>query len=287
MKRGIAVAASSKKAYGHFILGLLVLAGSHCTGQKNRATGAYDFNHPDVIINLPKNVSQISGIAYSNDNSVYAVDDDHGNIYKIPLTPKPAVESWNFGKPDDYEDLVLQDNIFYILSSKGAITRFPASFPVKDVQTFALPLKGKNEFEILYSDPSSQSLLMVCKDCKEDQKDETSAFRFILDKHTFENEPAYMLQKSAIEKKAGHAISRFKPSAAAVHPVTGEVYIVSSINKIIVVLDESKKVAAVYPLPAKLFKQPEGIAFSPAGDMIISNEFAHQGSATLLLFRKK
>jgi hypothetical protein len=34
-----------------------------------------------------------------------------------------------------------------------------------------------------------------------------------------------------------------------------------------------------------LFKQPEGITFTPKGDMIISNEAADRGVAEILLFK--
>ena len=41
----------------------------------------------------------------------------------------------------------------------------------------------------------------------------------------------------------------------------------------------------VYPLNAQLFKQPEGIAFTPSGDMLISNEAAGKGAANILYYK--
>lgn len=274
-------------SYYRLLLLLCVIVFSHCEAQKKNDTNQsrYDLSHPQQVIDLPKQLSDISGIAYQN-GVVYAIDDDHGYIYKVPLTAKPDIEKWEFAQPQDYEDIVLLNNRFYILSSKGKVVYFPFAFPVKDVKESELDIKGKNEFEILYPDPATNRLIMLCKECKED-KDQNTAWAFNTSNYTFEKQPAYILKRKDIEKVLGDNISRFKPSAAAVHPLTGEVYIISSINKLIVVLDKKHQVTAVYPLNEKLFKQPEGMAFTPTGDLIISNEYAHSGTANLLLFKKK
>jgi hypothetical protein len=62
-------------------------------------------------------------------------------------------------------------------------------------------------------------------------------------------------------------------------------YIVSSINKLLVVTDTNGNLKQAYPLEAELFKQPEGIAFTASGDMLISNEAAGNGSANILIYK--
>jgi hypothetical protein len=80
---------------------------------------------------------------------------------------------------------------------------------------------------------------------------------------------------------------KFKPSAAAIHPLTKELYIVSSVNKALVIADRNGKVRKVYRLDPGIFKQPEGITFSPAGDLFISNEAADVGAANILIYKTK
>jgi hypothetical protein len=58
----------------------------------------------------------------------------------------------------------------------------------------------------------------------------------------------------------------------------------SSVNNLIVIMDQNWNVKAEYKLDPSLFRQPEGIAFSNNGDMYISNEAAG-GTANVLLFR--
>ena len=78
-----------------------------------------------------------------------------------------------------------------------------------------------------------------------------------------------------------------KASAVAVNPITNELYIISSVNKVLLITDKSGKLKKLYTLNPKIYKQPEGIAFTPAGDLIISNEVFLENHATLLILKNK
>ena len=91
---------------------------------------------------------------------------------------------------------------------------------------------------------------------------------------------APVAEKLAINK-------HLKASAAAINPVNKDLYVVSSILKLIVIFDAKGDFKEVYKLDPVLYKQPEGIAFTPDGDLIISNESADEGPATLLLMKNK
>ena len=77
---------------------------------------------------------------------------------------------------------------------------------------------------------------------------------------------------------------KFKPSAACINPKDSLLYIISAINKLIVTTDVNGKFKGVYQIDASIFKQPEGITFTPAGGMIVSNEAADVGVANILYF---
>jgi uncharacterized protein YjiK len=66
--------------------------------------------------------------------------------------------------------------------------------------------------------------------------------------------------------------SAFRPSALTKDPLTGDWYILSAVNKLLVVADKSWKVKGAYPLNTHTFNQPEGIAFDNDGNLYISNE---------------
>jgi len=55
----------------------------------------------------------------------------------------------------------------------------------------------------------------------------------------------------------------------------------------LIVTDRSGKFKEVFELDPGIYKQAEGIAFTPAGDMIISNESHKTGLANILILKNK
>ena len=53
------------------------------------------------------------------------------------------------------------------------------------------------------------------------------------------------------------------------------------------VTDRNGNVKNTYQLDPVTFNQPEGITFTPWGDLIISNEKGEQENATILIFKPK
>jgi hypothetical protein len=78
---------------------------------------------------------------------------------------------------------------------------------------------------------------------------------------------------------------KFKPSAAAIHPLSGQLFIISSVNKVLVVADKNGIPEKVYKISPVLYKQPEGLTFSPEGHLLISNESANTGAADIMIFK--
>ena len=260
-----------------------------CTSGKQNypAPPEYDLNHP-VKITMPAELNEISGIFYyPKDTSIFAESDASGALYKIFPDKKTVVQKWKFGKNDDYEDLQLVDSTFYILSSKGNIVslRFFSADSI-DVKTFEFPVKGKNEFESLYYDKTTGLLMILCKDCEADKKGSLSEWSFNPVTQVY-NPGLFTMDVTRIEEQVGKKKIRFKPSAAALNPLTNELFIICSIEKVLVVADNNGVVKNIYPLDPGIYKQPEGMAFTPSGDLLISNEFANEGSANILLIKNK
>jgi uncharacterized protein YjiK len=252
---------------------------------KGKSPKGYDINNPQVI-KLPTELDEISGLAfYPKDTAVFAIVDEIGYLYKIFLQRPKQIEKWRFAGPDDYEDLALIDSNFYVLVSKGQIAAFRfISTDTLAFEKYPLAAIGKgNEFETLYYDADLQKLVMICKDCEVDNKSSLTGFTFNPLDQKYDHTP-FTIDVDRIAAMAGEDKMKFKPSAAAINPISGEVFIVSSVNKLLVIADREGKAREVYHLDEGLFKQPEGIAFEPDGTMIISNEAAGQGVANLLIF---
>jgi uncharacterized protein YjiK len=102
-------------------------------------------------------------------------------------------------------------------------------------------------------------------------------------KHILRVTDHFFVEVSPARLKSIHKKVKFHLSCIARHPLTKEWYIVSSVNKVLLVLDNDWKVKEMYDLDPILFKQPEGLAFDPKGNMYISNEGA-EGNANILYF---
>lgn len=258
----------------------------HANGAKSdqyKGSARYDIATPKIL-NLPVELDEISGLAYyAKDTSVFAIIDEDGVLYKIPIMNIDKTRKWVFDKSRDFEDLVLIDSTFYIMVSNGDIVKlhFEGDHIITDKSDFGTG-KKKNEFEAMYVDRGK--LIIICKDCSDDKKSITS-FHYDMVNKTYEDAGA--LDLTQLNGKTEKKLKDIKPSAAAINPVTDELYILSSVSKQLLVVNRENKITEVYDLNPKIYKQPEGIAFTPQGDLIISNEVFLEGTATLLILKNK
>jgi len=63
-------------------------------------------------------------------------------------------------------------------------------------------------------------------------------------------------------------------------------YIMCSVNRLLIVADRNWTWKKVYALNKEWFKQPEGMSFAPNGDLYVSNE-ARSGTPNILRIRWK
>lgn len=271
---------------------LISLAG--CSSLEHKitlASGEYDLNNPSKLV-LGDALSEISGINfYAKDSSVFAISDETGFLYKIYMKKGFLIKEWTFDKKRDYEDLVLFDNAFYVLESNGNIEKLtfaPNGDTVYNRRTiFPGNNKLKREFESLYYDEEYKGFVMICKDCEDDNSESTTAWLYdpVADSYT---PSIFKIALGPVAEKLGLEKIKFRPSAATVNPITKDIWIISSTNAVIVVIDHKGNMKDVYTLNTSIFNKPEGITFTPWGDLLVSNEAGDKyGSATLLIFKPK
>lgn len=273
-----------------WLISLIAVFGS-CSMQKGKKkfpdTPEYTLSDPKII-RLPAELDEISGIVYyPRDTSVFAIIDEDGLLYKIPLKNPKSIRKWTFDKARDFEDLVLIDSTFYVLVSKGDIItlKFQGDSISAEKSDFSDVGKSTMEFESLLK-LNDSTLLMICKECVQDDKETVSSYTY----HLSDSGNVYkdyirfnVNQLNARQNLKG----KLKMSAATIHPITGDIYMISSIQNVLYITDSDGNYKASYELNPIIYKQPEGITFTPEGNMIISNEFAGEGFGELLLFKYK
>ena len=255
--------------------------------EKFENTETYNFANPKII-NLPQSLDEISGIAYyPKDTSIFAIIDEDGLLFKVSLNRPDQVKEWRFDKQRDFEDIVYRDSVFYVMVSNGDIDKITFVNDKIAVAKVDFPNASKkvNEFESLYFSADNNKLIMLCKQCEDDKKTTLSSYYFSDSAHQFVKYQS--METEPLFQKLGSKKEKIKPSAAAVNPLTKELYVLCSVNKLIFIQDAQGKIKDVIKLNPKIYKQPEGMTITPNGDLIISNEVNLEGYATLLLLKNK
>lgn len=268
---------------------LIVCAITLSTGCGDRAYGSpegYDLKKSRKV-QLGKVLNEISGIFYKPDSStLLCISDSEKKIVGINLrTQKLRDMTGDFAKQADFEDLVLIRDTVYVLVSNGTIMAVPLG--AKDSSgTRTYPFwstEKKNDFETLYYDPEINGLVMICKSCAVDKDQTRSAYFFDLKTRSFDSTAFYQLNDEDVKMALKNDDANFKPSAAAIHPISKRLYILASAGNLLVIADTRGHIVEAYNLNPDQHPQAEGIAFAPNGDMYISNEGKY-GVATLHLF---
>lgn len=236
-----------------------------------------------------ESLQEISGIVYYKDEEHFmSVNDEQGKVFQVGLRTKSPYPFWKFGKSGDYEEILNTGKEWIVLKSNGSLHIVNALFTDTTSSTiYHFPKgDGSKEFEAAYFDPSRNSTIIICKNCADDKGTKaTSAYAFSMDSLQFSPVPVFSYKYADITLLAKSPSKHFRPSAAAVHPIENKVYIVASINRLLVIADLSGKVLETHKLSSRDFNQPEGITFAPNGDMYISNEGDEEHTADILKYK--
>jgi len=164
--------------------------------------------------------------------------------------------------------------------------KFEGDSIIRKIDKFENADKNTNEFESLYYDDNLKQLVLLCKNCEDDKKKEVTAWGYMPDSQKYTT-GIFAIDVKPIDKKFGEEKIHLKPSATAIDPMTNELYILASVNKLLVITDRNGNVKQIHQLDPSIFNQPEGIAFTPKGDLLISNERGEKSNATILIYKYK
>lgn len=234
----------------------------------------YLFEKPDVSFALPDELMEISGLTVLPNGHLGAVQDEDGILYALNRETGAIEGRYSFGDSGDYEGVeAVGDRVFVLLSNGNLIELTDWSQGTPKTETYKTDLKGKNDTEGLAYDADRERLLIACKEepGNDLKKDKKAVYAFVLSNYELDPEPVYVIDLDELEKQFDGK-GNFKPSSLAVHPSTGDLYVLSSVAKALAVLDGDGSLRHVWPLQESLFEQPEGLAFLPDGTLFISSE---------------
>src|SRR5690606_18702317 len=235
---------------------------------------------------LPDELSEISGISWIGEDRIACVQDEDGIIFIYNLKTSKVENTINFGSGGDYEGITVIGYNAYVLRSDGVVFEISnfesAGREVTKHETDLFQIKGMN-LEGLAADPENNRLLLAVKQIK-GVTDSKEIFAFDLDRKNTGKEPIFRVELAdpIFKGVQGKLKSKFSPGEIAIHPQTREIYILDGTNPKILIADKNGTLKDLLILQSRDFVNPEGLTFSPRGEMYISNEADSGGAANIL-----
>jgi uncharacterized protein YjiK len=269
----------------------------------NYAQSTYNIKFPDAKLILPDTLHEISGLTEVDANKLACIQDENGIIFIYDIRSKKTVAQIPFAEDGDYEGIARVNETLYVLRSDGVlfqIKNFMSSD--KTIKSYQTGVPASNNEGLCY-DPQNNRLLIAAKgkagkgpkyknrreiysfDLKTMKLDKGVAICFDV-----ENIASFAVDNGiklpVRVKKKGEIVEpvlKFTTSAIAIHPITKELYLLSSTDHLLMVFDIYGQIKYIEKLDEFEFNKPEGIIFLQNGDMLISNE-GQDHHPTLLRF---
>jgi uncharacterized protein YjiK len=245
----------------------------------------YDLDAPPADRwELPRALHEISGLAVDAEGRIFAHDDERAIIYELDPASHRVVGRFAFGRPavrGDFEAIALMDRRVVLTTSDGTLYVGPEGRDGEAVAfaTYATGAGRSCEVEGLAYDPGERSLLLGCKVPRDAfTRGHVTVFRWSLERRA-------LLPAARLHVPLGHITrllggSDFHPSELVRDPTTGHYLLLAAREHAIAELSAAGEVRRVVRLQRKLHPQAEGLALTPDGTLLVSDE-GGRGRATL------
>lgn len=268
---------------------------------KSEVRTVYDLSDPAERIVLPKILNEISGLVLIDTNRFACIQDEKGVVFIYNLKAEKITDEIRFAEDGDFEGIAKVEDDLYVLRSDGEL--FHVTDFLSDsfrVEQFTTGVPADNNEGLCYDSVESR-LLIGCKSKigeGKDYKDIRAVYEFDLKTNSLNPEPAFeffipeliawadsaKVELPVKEKKSGdEAVMKFRMSAIAIHPVTGNLHLLSASDHMYFEFRRDGVPVHMEVMDDKKFNKPEGICFYRNGNMLITNE-AQDKKPTLYLF---
>ncbi len=263
-----------------------------CDSAAQNDISGYDFGrkgHHQVELN--RLLREISGLTVTPGGHLLAHDDEKGVVYRLDAMTGSILSRFKLGRTtvtEDFEDIAAAGDLLYLLTSDGRLYVFREGADGGRVEYNILntPLGRNNDVEGLCLDPATGNLLMACKGSPgRGYSGKRAVYAFHPAAGRMDMHPRFLLDEKRLRPFI-HGRS-FKPSAIAWHPLRKTFFILASVGCSLVEVDANGNFRGARRLDPALHPQPEGLAFLPNGDMLISDEGKKHGTLTRYFYSER
>lgn len=240
---------------------------------------------------LPDALAEISALAMTKDERLFAVDDERAIVYQIDYRNGRLLKSFALGSTvarGDFEGLAVVGSRFFLMTSEAGLLiaaegddgeRVPFEF----VDT---GFGEQCEFEGLTDADEGRSLWLLCKQVlKGADVDVVTLFEWRLDAQPMAPGRRIALPVDEIGGRIDER--RLRPSGVTVHPLRKTFFAVAAREGALVEFGRDGKLRNAVLLPGKRrHEQTEGIAFAADGALILADE-ARGGPPRLTVYAER
>ncbi|UCH66601.1 MAG: SdiA-regulated domain-containing protein [Ignavibacterium sp.] len=248
-----------------------------CQPSSSGRLSGYKIDGNDVKhTKLPKELKEISGLAYAREKFVFTHNDEEGIVYKVDFESGIITKKFILGNKilkKDFEGIAVVGDSIFLTTSDGVLYRFKEveNNGNSDYKKYKTGLTAKNNIEGLCYDEKTNSLLLACKgSAGKKLKGFKAVYSYNLDNYKLNTNPRFLINLESLNSK--FSIKNFSPTGIEVNPDNGNFFILSSIIESIIELSADGELLSAVKLDPKENKQPEGITFASDLSLVVSNE---------------
>jgi hypothetical protein len=246
----------------------------------------YDFNNPDQIIELPKELEEVSGIGIVNDSVFAAISDERPFLYFLNWKQQTIAEKIKINKGYDFEDLCIKGDTIYVLQSNGVLWNVANYTTNPAITSIDLRIVQPFELEGMCGGGTKDSIFIAAKywhQTEGSKKSELPVWTFNVGINRLTDSPLFFIDsKVEIDSKK----QTFHTSGMARITNLNYWLAISTNDKYIAALNNKGEIKDFAALNPQIFTQPEGIVVDDKEAIYISNEDKN-GTATILKFNKR
>lgn len=236
---------------------------------------------------LPTALNEVSGLALTSDGRLLAHGDELGRISVVDPRRGVILKEFSIGAKGDFEGITVAEGTIHLVTSNGQIYSFRegatgerVSYRMHDTQ-----LGRECEFEGIAYDARREAMLLPCKNVHK------KSLRNHVVIYVWKPDPASSPRISVLTVPlrsaiAGNPWATLRPTDITVDPRTGNYVLVAAQERAILELTPNGSVVQSFSLPggSEQHGQPEGIAISEDGMLIIADE-ASRRAASITIYR--
>ena len=230
---------------------------------------------------LPEVLVEISGLALAGDD-LYAHDDELGVIYQIDYEAGRVLSRFALegAVRADFESITFVGERLFLTTSSGDI--FETRIGAAESRVPYRRHEGEVDCEVegLAADAAGRGLFLACKNLDNDRKD-LVIHRWDLDAERLDPEPALHIRKKQWRRyfeAADEAVPKKLQLTALTTTPTGGYLAIAGPQKLLLELTGNGKLIATLPLDERSHRQPEGLALTRRGQLIVADEGDNKGS---------